>query len=162
MVKEEDILNLSETIKEIQKTLLSNEQDAKFYKFFKTEIKPQLAYIDNSPTQTKADEPKRKYVGGYWNIISSKNVQKPWIRIGISEEVVPSLELIVSEDEQIPKIDLEVDALGGIGYTFKMGVEYSYRPKLLIEAIIKSVTTNEYRELLNIAKKFHKRLEPYL
>ena len=71
------------------------------------------------------------------------------------------MELIVSEDEQIPKVDLVVDALGNIGYTFKIGVEYSYRPKLLVETIIKSVTAEEYKELLNIANKFHKKFKSY-
>jgi len=160
MVKEEDILNLSKTLQELRKDFFSESKTKNLYNFFKKEIKPKLAYIDNSPTQIKADEPKRKYVGGFWNAILTQEVQTPWVRIGASDELVPTLELIVSEDEQIPKVDLEVDALGNIGYIFKMGIEYSYstRPELLVETVIKSVTAKEYKELLNIANKFHEKV----
>jgi hypothetical protein len=164
MVKEEDILSLPGTMKEVRRIFSAKENldDKPLYNFFKAEIKPVLAYIDNSIIQTNENEPKRKYVGGYWNAVSNQRVQVPWVRIGIGGDRNPSLELVVSVDEQIPKVDLEADALGGIGYTFNMGIEYSYRHTgLMIETVIKSVTSEEHIELLKIANSFHKKFKPY-
>jgi hypothetical protein len=159
MAKEEGILSLSKTMKEVCKV---RSEDKPLYNFFKAEIKPELAYTDNSPIQTRTDEPKRKYVGGWWNVISSQ-VPTPWVRIGVSNIIVPSLELIVSDHlEEIPRIDMTVDKLGGIGYGFEMGVEYTLRhPGLMVETVVKPVDMKEYEELLNIAAKFHKKFEPY-
>jgi hypothetical protein len=166
MAKERGILNLSETMKEIRKEVRLG--DKPLYNFFKAEIKPKLAYTDNSPIQTKANEPKRKYVGGWWKVVSSQVpkpwIPMPWVRIGVSDIIVPSLELIVSDHlKEIPRIDLAVDKLGGIGYGFEMGVEYTYRsPGLMVENVVKEVDMEEYEELLNIANKFHKKFESYI
>lgn len=159
-----ETLDLSKIMKEIDKKFSSTEYlDEKImYNFFKGEIKPQLAYSDNSPIQRKADEPKRNYIGGFWEVIPDP--MRPWVRIGIGDILVPSLELIVPEHlGRIPKIDLTVDALGGIGgYGFKMGIEYSHRPVgLMVETVVNALATEEYEQLLNIANKFHKKLKSY-
>jgi len=161
-----EILDLSKTMEEIDKEFSSTEylDEKVMYNFFKGEITPELAYSDNSSIQRKADKPKRKYVGGFWKVIPDQiKAPRPWVRIGISGGLVPSLELIVPKNcGKVPKMDLTVNALDGIGYGFKMGIEYTHRlPGLMVETVINTVAAEEYKELLNIANQFHEKLKSY-
>jgi hypothetical protein len=120
-------LHLGETLAEIKHLCSMSENDRAMLRFFNEEVIPEIAYTDNDINQGKGG-PKRNFVEGKWK---KYDLPKLRIRLGVSPNLIPSLQLILGE--QRGNLEAVIEYTNRYGPMFEYAQTYGENYDLVLK-----------------------------